>query len=92
VAPNPQLPEELLQAFDPERIVYLHSGHRTVEEYAEALTMDLILLLKAALNIRQGDLEPEDFAGYPLIWDLIQQLTYNEVVAKDQDTGDEDAR
>ena len=83
---NQPLPEELRQAFDPERIVYLHSGHRTVEEYAEALSMDLILLLKRALGIRQGNLQPEDFAGYPLIWDLIQQLAYNEVVAKEPDT------
>jgi hypothetical protein len=83
--PNPQLPEELRQAFDPDRIVYLHSGHRTVEEYAEMLSLELIVLLRTGLNIPYGELEPEDFAEVPLIWDLIQQLTYNEVVTKDPD-------
>jgi hypothetical protein len=79
----PPLPEELRQAFDPERIVYLHSGHRTVAEYAEMLSLELIVLLRTGLNIPHGELEPEDFAEVPLIWDLIQQLTCNEVVAKD---------
>jgi hypothetical protein len=63
--PNPPLPEELRQAFDPERIVYLHSGHRTVEEYAEMLSVELIVLLRTGLNIPYGELEPEDFAEIP---------------------------
>ena len=91
MAPNPQLLEELRQAFDPEQIVYLHSGHRTVAEYAEALSMDLILLVKRAIGIRQGDLQPECFRKFPLIWDLIQQLTYNEVVAKNPNADAEQA-